>query len=64
MLLERERYFLGHGYSGYRMILEHKCYYGLGMDALVIGCTPNMKVIDYPAPRQANPHSAPSRKAN
>ena len=29
----------GHGCSGDRMLLERKCYYALGMDALVIGCS-------------------------
>ena len=29
----------GHGCSGYRMLLEHERYYGLGMDALVSVCS-------------------------
>ena len=35
----------GHGCSGYRMLLEHERYYGLGMDALVIVCSWNTNVI-------------------
>ena len=35
----------GHECSGYRMLWEHEWYYGLGMDALVIGCTGNTNVI-------------------
>ena len=30
---------LEHICSGYRMLLEHERYYGLGMDALVIVCS-------------------------
>ena len=30
---------LGHGCSGSGMHLEHERYYGMGMDALVFGCT-------------------------
>ena len=30
---------LGHGCSSHRMLLEHECYYGLGMDALVTVCS-------------------------
>ena len=35
----------GHECSGYRMLWEHERYYGLGMDALVIGCTENATFI-------------------
>ena len=35
----------GHGCSGYRMLLEHERYYGLGMDARVIVCFWNTNVI-------------------
>ena len=35
----------GHGYSGYRMLLEHERYYDLGMDARVIVCSWNTNVI-------------------
>ena len=35
----------GHGCSGYRMLLEHERYYGLGMDARVIVCSWNTNVI-------------------
>ena len=35
----------GHGCSGYRMLLEHERYYGLGMDARVIVCCGNTNVI-------------------
>ena len=35
----------GHGCSGYRMHSEHERCYGLGMDALVIGCTRNTNVV-------------------
>ena len=36
---------LEHICSGYRMLLEHERYYGLGMDALVIVCSWNTNVI-------------------
>ena len=35
----------GHGCSGERMLLEHERNYGLGMDALVIGCSRITNVI-------------------
>ena len=34
-----------YGCIGDRMPLEHECYYGLGMDALVIACTQHTNVI-------------------
>ena len=36
---------IGHGCSGHRMLLEHRHYYGLGMDALVIVCSWNTNII-------------------
>ena len=44
----RERYYglaMGHGCTGHRMISEHECHYGLGMDALVIVCFRKTNVI-------------------
>ena len=35
-LRTRTLLWFGHGCSGYRMLLEHERYYGLGMDARVI----------------------------
>ena len=35
----------GHGCSGYRTQSDRERHYGLGMDALVIGCTRNANVI-------------------
>ena len=35
----------GHGCSGCRMLLEHQCYYGLGMDPLVTVYSWNTNVI-------------------
>ena len=35
----------GHGCSGYHMRSEHERYYGLGMEALVVGCTRNTNVF-------------------
>ena len=35
----------GHGCSGYRMLSNHECYYGLGMDALVTICSRTTNVI-------------------
>ena len=34
----------GHECSGYCMLWEHEQHYGLGMDAVVIGCTRNTNV--------------------
>ena len=34
-----------HGCSGCRMLLEHECYSGSGMDALVTVCSQNTNVI-------------------
>ena len=34
-----------HGCFGQRMLSEHECYYGLGMDALVSGCSRNTNDI-------------------
>ena len=45
-LRTRTLLWFGHGCSGYRMRSEHERYYGMSMDALVIGCTPrNTNVI-------------------
>ena len=35
----------GHGCPGHKMLLEHKRYYGLGLDALVIASSWNTNVI-------------------
>ena len=46
MLSEHERgLWFGHGCSGQRMLLEHERNYGLGMDALVSGCSWNTNEI-------------------
>ena len=38
-------FWFGHGCSGYRMNSEHERYYRSGMNALVIVCSGNTKVI-------------------
>ena len=43
----RTELWFGHGCTGYRMLLEHKGDYGLGMDALVTLCSWNTKEIMY-----------------
>ena len=35
----------GHGCAGHRMLLEQERYYGLGMGALVIGCSWNTNIF-------------------
>ena len=41
----RTAVWLGHGCSDNCMLLEHACYYGLGMDALMSGFSWNTSVI-------------------
>ena len=41
----RMSFWFGHGCYSYRMLLEHKRYYGLGMDATVTVCSWNTNVI-------------------
>ena len=41
----RRELWFGHGCSGERMLLEHERNYGLGMDALVSGCSWNTNGI-------------------
>ena len=48
----------GHECSGYRMLWEHARNYGLGMDAVVIGCTRNTNV-SIPLP----PHIPPTQSS-
>ena len=43
----RTELWFGHGCSGQRMLLEHERNYGLGMDALVSGCSWNTNENDF-----------------